>query len=170
MNCFVTICYLLCTTIILTGCKSVATFPISDAVQENTDDRIIGKWKAIEDTNKNNYFEVLAAHPNFKNQYHVTIWDRGGTNATYEANCYFSKVGVTRFLNIPYWEGDFENRGYIFLKIIDVDDKFERLTTSTVKDFSLRSLKSKEEVKAHISKNLKKPDFYSDTLHFVRMK
>ncbi len=157
-------------TIFCSGCEGVAHFPISDATADNADDRIIGKWKVMEDSDKNNYYEIYAAHPNFKYQYHYRVWDHGGTNPTFEGNCYFSKVGVTQFLNVPHYDEEHQKNCFLFIRILDADEGFDKLTVTSVCDTNMRALTSKEAVKAHIAKNLKNRSFYDDTVHFYRVK
>jgi hypothetical protein len=162
---------LLVTAMSLSSCEGVSKYPISDAYPENNDDRIIGKWKVKEDSAKNDYYEITAAHPNFRNQYHFKVWDRGGTNPSYEGNCYFSKVGVTRFLNIPFHDDEMKDGGgYIFLRILEENEAFDNVTTTTVCDTNMRTLGSKEAVKAFIAKNLKNKLFYCDTAHLYKVK
>ena len=156
---------------LMVGCKSIANYPIDAPSSANIDDRIIGKWKFLEDTDKRNFYDVEKTYQNFSpNEYHVKFWNRGGTNPTYEANIHFSRIGNSLFLNIPYWEGHFENMGYFFLKILDVNADYTKMTTATVYDTTLRSLKNSAEVRERITKNLNNPAFYNDTVHFYKVK
>jgi len=155
--------------IISIGCKSVANYPISNYIATYQDSRIIGNWKFIEDTDKRNFYEVRKAHID-TGGFHVKFWDRGGTNPTYEANMYFSKIGGSLFINVPYWEGHFNNQGYFFLRVLEVNADFTKMTTATLYDTTLRSLGSSTEVRERIAKNLNNPAYYYDTAHFYKVK
>ena len=152
------------------GCKSVARFPLEDPLATSMEDRIIGKWKFLEDTDQRNFYEVAKASIGGPNSYHVKFWNRGGTNPTYEANIFFSKLGNNRFINVPYWEGHFDHKGFFFLRILDVSADFSKMTTATVLDTTLWTLDGKEHVRERIMKNVANPAYYYDTIHFYKVK
>lgn len=151
-----------------TGCKRIARYPISEPSAANMEDRIIGRWKLEEDTNKNNFYEILKGYGPLK--YHVKFWDRGGTNPTYESNLFFSRIGNATFINAPYWEDGFTNKGYFFLKILKVNESYDKITTAMVADTTMLALKNSAEVHDRIARNLDKPSYYHDTMHFYKMK
>jgi hypothetical protein len=171
--------YLVGTLVVLTllssGCKNVAKFPIDDPSTSNLDDGLIGKWKFDEDTDKRNFYEVYRKDaPYDPLKYHVRFWNRGGTNPTYEANVYLSKIDGVRFINVPYWEdggegAHFSHLGYFFLKILKVNADFTKMTTATVYDTTMWEL-NQSGVKQRITRNLNNPAFYYDTVHFYKMK
>jgi hypothetical protein len=151
------------------SCKSVSKYPIDEVSLNNLDDRIIGKWKFEEDTNKNNFYEVIPRKEPYKtDRYHVKFWDRGGKNPTYEANIHFSKIGNVTFINVPYWEGNFTHKGYFFLRILETNADFTRMTTTTVYDTTLWELTSQAAVRERITRNLNNPSYYYDTVHFYK--
>ena len=150
------------------GCKSVARYPIDDPSTANLDDRILGRWKFEEDTNKNNFYEVIRRQPYAMDRYHVKLWDRGGTNPTYEANMHFSKIGDARFINVPYFEKGFTHMGFFFLKILEVNADFTKMTTATVHDTTLWEL-NQAGVKQRITRNVNNPSYYYDTVHFYKV-
>lgn len=147
----------------------LAQHPIDDATTENLNDGIIGNWKFREDTNKNNYYEVIRHKPYMMDRYHIKFWDRGGTNPTYESNLHFSKVGSVQFINVPYFEGDFEHRGYFFLRVLNVNAGDTEMTAALVGDKTLWDL-DQAGVKKRMVQNLNNPKFYSDTVHLYKMK
>lgn len=153
--------------IFIAGCKSVANYPIDDPLAANADDRLIGKWKFREDTNKLNFYTIRKSETPYK--YHAQFWNRSGTNPTYEGSVYFSKIDNSLFLNIPCWEEEEEKMTYFFLKILAVNADYSQLTTATVFDTTMSTLKSKAEVRERIMKNLDNPEFYSDTVHFYKI-
>ncbi|MCW3120571.1 MAG: hypothetical protein JWQ38_63 [Flavipsychrobacter sp.] len=162
------------TTILSTGCKSVAKFPIDAPSMGNLEDGLIGKWKFEEDTDKRNYYEVVRGGSYATDKYHVFFWNRGGTNPTYEGNVHISKINGARFINVPYWENNgkdahFSNAGYFFLRILQVNTDFTKMTTATVHDTTMRAL-NQAELKQRITKNINNPVFYYDTVHFYKMK
>ena len=154
------------------GCKSVSQFPMDEPSAEYLNDKLIGKWKTVEDSDKNNFFEIAKSMA--ANKYKVKYWNRGGTNPTYEANVFFSKINNTLFLNIPYWHEDreksyYQTVGYFFVKIVNVNSDYSKLTTATVSDTSLGRLGSQLEVYNRIAKNLNNRSYYSDTVHFYKI-
>ena len=155
---------------VVAGCKSVANFPISAPSSTDREDRIAGRWKLTEDTNKNNFFAIEKGNDYNPDKYHVQFWNKGGTNPTYEVEAYFSKIGNSMFLNVPYPEKGMEKRGYFFLKILDANADYTKITTATVHDTTLRSLKNEREVLKLITENIDNPAFYYDTCHFYKLK
>jgi hypothetical protein len=159
--------------VLLHGCKSVAKFPMDEPLADYANDYIIGKWKPMEDSDKNNFFEITKAMSGPK--YHVKYWNRGGTNPTYEANVFFSKINNYLFLNVPYWHENRDDRsyyqasGYFFVKIINVNSDHTKMTTATIRDTTLGSLASSLEVYNRTAKNLNNRFYYSDTVHFIKL-
>ena len=162
------------------GCQSFSKYPISDAKADLYDMRLYGKWKFAEDTNKNNYYLVQKDHDPGTNKYHVMFFDRGGKNRTFEGSIYFSKVGDALFLNIPCWVRhadkytdaikDYEETGgYFFIRVIDANGDYSKLTTATVLDDGLARLKSSKEVYTHIARHMNEPTYYHDTAHFYKV-
>lgn len=158
-------------TLLWYGCESIANYPIDTPSPQILNDKLIGKWKIQEDTNADNYYEIYKADGrSAENQYHVRWWDRGGTNPTYEGNVYFSNVAGSMFLNVPYREEGFTNQGYLFIKILSANPAYDKVTTATFYDTTMRSLKSMEDVRRHITKHLNDAKFYNDTSHFYKVK
>ena len=147
----------------------VARYPISEPSDKNLDDRIIGRWKFEEDTNKNNFFEVIRRKPYAMDKYHIKFWDRGGTNPSLESNMHFSKVGKDTFINMPYFEDGFSHMGFFFLKILESNSDFTSFTAAVVGDTSLWDL-DKSAVTQRIKKNAGNPGYYMSTVHLHKMK
>lgn len=146
----------------------VAQFPIDAPSMENLNDGIRGRWKFVEDTNKGNFYEVIRGKPYAEDKYHLKFWDRGGKNPTYESNMHFSKIGNILFINVPYFEGDFSHQGFFFLRVLDINPDFTKMTAELVHDTNLWNLKQAE-VKQRISQNINNRAYYSDTLHFYKV-
>lgn len=158
---------LIITLLLFSSCKYTSTYPIDDAKENCMNDAIIGKWKLKEDTNKNNFYEVYRSVFSPNNSYHIRFFDRGGRNPHYEADVHFSCLESAQFLNVTYWEYDLDkNRGYFFLRILNVNDK--DATVAMVTDNSLRELSNKEAVRQRITKNLSNPQYFKDTFHFYK--
>jgi hypothetical protein len=147
----------------------VAKYPIDAPSKENLLDGILGKWKFKEDTDKNNFYEIIRRAPYNLDKYHLKFWNRGGTNPTYEANMHFSKIGNTQFINVPYFEENFTHKGFFFLKILDVNADFSKITAVVVHDTILWNL-LEPEVRQRIIKTLNNPAYYQDTVHFYKIK
>ena len=147
----------------------MAQYPIDKPSMENLVDGITGNWKLREDTNKNNFYEIIIGSPYAEDKYHIKFWDRGGTNPTYESNLHFSKIGSTLFINVPYFETEFTHKGYFFLRILNISPDHSHITAAMVHDTNLWNL-SEAEVKQHIEKNINNPAYYSDTVHLYKVK
>jgi hypothetical protein len=159
----------------LCSCRNVATYPISEPSADCIADGISGVWKFREDTNADNFYEIYPRDPVSKKHYHVRFWDRGGSNPTYEGNIFFSRIGGSLFINVPYFEHDmqtdnyFANKGYMFLKIESADVLFKEMVISVVNDTTMRSLKSSSEVRAYLTKNLDNGSIYQPVKHFYKV-
>jgi hypothetical protein len=147
----------------------VAQHPIDEPTVENLNDGIRGRWKFVEDTNKKNFYEIIRGNPYAEDRYHIKFWDRGGTNPTWESNMHFSKIGNTQFINVPYFEDNFTHVGYFFLKILDINADYTKITAALVHDTNLWNL-NQAGVKQRITSNVNNPNYYSDTVHFYKMK
>jgi hypothetical protein len=169
---------ILLAAVLLGACGTPSRYAISNPSAKAADDRIVGKWKYEEDTNKNNFYAITKAYKGYPHQYHVKFWNRGGTNPTYEFNVYFSEIDGTKFINIPFYEKlkqprdgkDWENKGYFFLKVVNSNQDFSRITTATVNDKALKKMKNSSEVRKYLAKNINNPKSYSDTAHFYKVR
>lgn len=163
------VCVLSAILLLSVGCKSVARFPIDEPSMNNLEDGLIGRWKFEEDTDKRNFYEILRGNPYRSDVYHLKFWNRGGTNPTYEWNIHVSKIDGIRFINVPYYrEGSRAQEGYLFLRILEVNKDFTKMTTATVHDTTMWEL-DQAGVKERIRKNLNNPSFYYDTAHFYKI-
>ncbi|MCB0696900.1 MAG: hypothetical protein KDC07_06030 [Chitinophagaceae bacterium] len=149
------------------SCNNISIFPIDKPGQALDDDRLIGKWKFEEDTNKNNFYEVYPSI--YPHQYHVRFWNRGGTNPTYEANVYYSKVNDEKFLNVPYFTDPLEGHWYLFIRMLNINKEGTKMTGAVVGDESMLNLKSEKQVQDYIAQNIDKRSFYIDTVHFFKI-
>jgi hypothetical protein len=154
------------------GCKSTATYPIDEPMAATMNNGILGKWKIEEDTDKRNYYLVEPGlHERAVDRYHIKFYNRGGTNRTYESELYYSLVKGQPFINIKYaeWGGDaFKNEGFFFLKVLEVNKDYSKLTLAMVADTTMGALKNSAEVKKRITTNLNNPKFYTDTVHLFK--
>ena len=146
----------------------VARFPIDEPSADNLHDGLVGKWKFEEDTNRNNFYEVIRKKPYALDRYHLRFWDHGGTHPTYEANLHFSKVGNALFINMPYFEENFTRKGFFFLKVLDTNSGFTKITAAIVGDNTLWE-QSEAGVKQRIAKNMNNPSYFSDTIHLYKL-
>lgn len=162
---------------LLYSCGTPSPFPLTLPSNAFAEDRIVGNWKMEEDTNTKNFYEVKQRDTVDRFNYHVRFFNRGGSNPTYEANIFFSDVGNTKFINVPYWvdvdgPGDlmgWDNRGFFFVRIIDANDDYTRLTTATVNTATLKEFSNSILLKKYIEMNINNPDIYSDTVHFYKV-
>ena len=149
--------------------RIMAQYPIDEPSKDNLNDAILGKWKFEEDTDKRNFYEIIREEPYMLDRYHIKFWNRGGTNPTYESNLHFSKVGQTRFINMPWFGEHFANKGFFFLKVLDVSPDKTRMTAAVVHDTTLWNL-SQAEVKQRITRNVNNPFYYFDTVHLYKLR
>lgn len=158
---------LIIVVIVFVGCDNIARFPISTKSAQMMDDRIIGDWKFEEDTNSKNFYRVMTGYR--PDEYHIQFFNRGGSNRTYESNTHFSEIDGIRFLNLPCFKGDHHNLGYLFIRILETNDSFTKLTAAVVGDTTMMALKSEKAVHKYVTKNMYKPQFYSDTIHLYKV-
>jgi len=145
----------------------LAKYPLDNPSKKNLNDGIKGKWKFWEDTNKNNFYEVLRGEPYATDKYHIKLWNRGGKNVSLESNFHLSKIGDALFINLPYLDEE-GIKGYFFLKILDVNSDFTKMTATLVHDTKLWDL-SQESLCERFSVNLNNPVYYQDTVHFYKI-
>lgn len=163
--------------IMLVACGTPSPFPLSFPSSKNTDDRIVGNWKLMEDTNKYNFYEVTKRDMDGDFQYHVRFFDKGGINPSYEASIFFSNIGDIKFLNVPYFQkiegkdgsDDWNDRGYFFVRILQTDKDFNNVTTATVNSSSLTRIGSAFLLRTYMNLNVNNPHIYSDTVHFYKV-
>ena len=126
------------------------------------DDHLQGIWKMAEDTNAHDYF-IIEKDGDFA--YSITYMNRGGDNRGLEhGRFFFSEINKVKFINIPNWDED--NPGYLFLKIIDISRGSWDMTACLATNPSLKNVRSTEELRALVEKNLNNPSFFGKELHF----
>ncbi len=155
------------------GCKSVAQFPINEPATDTFNKGFVGKWKFQEDSNKNNYYQIEWGLPYSTDAYHVKFWDRGGKNPTIEMNIHFTNIRGNIFVSVPYLKRgeeiwDYRPSGYFFLKVIDINKDFTKMTAATVHDSTMSELNAVG-IRQRIARNLDNPAYYFDTVHFYKM-
>ena len=151
------------------GCNSVAQFPISDPATDTFSKGFVGKWKFDEDSNKNNYYEIEWGLPYSTDAYHVKFWDRGGMNPTIEMSINMTKIGGDIFISIPYLKSHgwgYSPRGYFFLKVIDINKDFTKMTTATVHDSTMWELNAVG-IRQRIARTLNNPNYYFTPCIFI---
>lgn len=72
----------------------MAKYPIDAPSMDNLNDGILGRWKFEEDTNKNNFYEIIRRKPYALDKYHIKFWDRGGQTLPTKRICIFRKSGM----------------------------------------------------------------------------
>jgi hypothetical protein len=171
--------------LLMSACGTPSPFPLSFPSSKSIDDRIVGNWKMMEDTNTNNFYEITKRLPPMGAdfQYHVRFFNRGGTNPTYEANIFFTDFEASekdtgiKFINVPYWkqvpgEGDaghWENPGYFLVRVLETNKDFTKITTATVSDPALPQLRRAIQLENFMHDNINNPNIYSDTVHFYKV-
>ena len=152
--------------VVATGCNRVSKYPIDDPARVKIDNTLLGKWTLQEDTLHSNYF-VVKKKDDFK--YAISYMNKAGTNVQYEDfEAFLSRVSNARYLNVQYYYKDVQ--GYFFLKIIDINESGDIVTTATVADTNMLEVTRPAEIRGRISRNVNNPAFYSDTAHFIKIK
>lgn len=183
---------ILLTLVVLSiGCKSYSKHPIDEKPLVKIDNRILGLWKAVEDTDKANYIiiqnysdvqEIDTHRPDIeaKNKHcflYMTYMNWSGENPRYQQFSVFpSKIKGETFLNVMYtytpmvngaYVVEREEDGYFFVKLIRVTT--DTIVTAIVADTTLKQLPNSKEVRNRLEKNSSKRGFYSDTMHFYKV-
>ena len=144
------------------GIKNACKYSIDEKPVVRIDDHMQGIWKMIEDTDMHNYF-IIEKDGDF--EYAITYMNRSGDNRGLEHfGFFFSEINGVKFIDIPNWDED--HAGYLFLKINYISQGSWDMSASLVADPSIANVKSKEELRALLAKNLNNPSFYGKELHF----
>ena len=166
----------------ITGCKSYSTHSIDEKSKIKIDARLLGTWKAIEDTDTKNCIVVQSYNDLFPNwapsdvdsvnkdcYYFVTYLNRHGRNPLYQQfSAFLSKVQNASFLNLHYWDDSVEN-GFLLIRIIKMNNAADSITTALVADSTLKNIQNSASLRQRISSHLNSSAFYSDTLHFYKV-
>lgn len=147
--------------------KYLCQYPLDEYPTVETDIHMQGIWKLKEDTNYNNYF-VVERDGTFR--FNITYMNRGGDNRGLEhASAWLSEVNRVKFLNAPYssFFSDEEFFGKVLLRIDEVSKpRSWNVTVTLVADTNLYKMKSSEELRDYVAKNMQSPGFYGKQLHF----
>lgn len=150
--------------------KYMCQYPLDKSPKKEIDAHLQGIWKLREDTNANNYFIVER-----DGDYHLslTYMNRGGDNRGLEHfRATFSEVNGIHFMNAPYSSFSIEDnfKGIVLLRIdpASLVNRSWEITAKLVTDSNLYKMKSSEELRAYVSSNMNKPDFYGKELHFKK--
>ena len=179
-------------TTVIISCKNVAKYSMDNKPAIKIDTNLCGIWKVVEDTDKadyilvQNYDDVLYVPSNKEKRpnegdlnytdyqekkdyfYYVTRMDSHGRNPHYQQwGAFLSKLNGIKFLNIAYFYGI--KSGYIFAKILEVNNTHNRITVAVIADTTLKDLNSSKDVSSRIKKNINNSTFYSDTIHFYKV-
>ncbi len=141
-----------------------AGFSLDEKPGVRADTNFIAIWKMKEDVDEHNYFVVERYD---YNSFVATYMNRGGSNRTYENfGVYFSKIGNVDFITVPCYDRKKNTPGYFFLKVTDIDPGGWHMTLALVTDPTLKNITSREALRAHITKNMNTPGFFSKPVHF----
>ncbi|MBS1584239.1 MAG: hypothetical protein JSS82_01630 [Bacteroidetes bacterium] len=81
--------------------KVYAKYAMDETPGITADTNLIGIWKMKEDEDSHNYFVFERNSPN---SYALTYMNHEGANRTWENfTVFFSRIGKTEFLNIPFY-------------------------------------------------------------------
>ena len=142
--------------------SNISIFSIDDYPMHKVDERLLGKWKLLEDTTGQSFFTVR-----MDGEYQYKISGRvnaGGNNYLNQSTAFVSEIGSVQFLNITC---NYNNiKGYVFLKLADIDTIQKTVTAFMISDSTLNTIESRQELKDIITANINNPGFYNKGLHF----
>jgi len=128
-----------------------------------------GNWDS---TNDRSIVDLRWAINSRKCLYYLTYFDYHGLNPHYEAwDAYLSTVNKKLFLNLLYWNEIADNKreeGYLLLQVIKMAR--DTVVTAIVADQAMKNLQSSKEVRSRVTARLNDKRFYSDTMHFYKIK
>ena len=152
---------LLCFALFTIGCAT-AKYPIDATPLIKLDNRLIGKWKTVVEGHGKDIYTITAKD---EYNYKISFKDRG-SKKTEVCTAYLSDLDNVKFMNVCFKEDSIVN--YFFLRLLDI--KSDDITVATVGDTTLKMMTNAQEVRGFFLKNLHKPPFYDDTVHFRRIK
>lgn len=141
----------------------VANVRIDERPKMAVDERLVGKWRAMEDTDVLNYCLVEKSSDL---EYKVVYMNNGGVKlARNVENVFFSEINGTKFLSLP--TGSKKRIGFILFKILSLEK--DQVVGAVVQDKRLAQIGQRAELRALIEQNLTTPSFYGKVMHFKRV-
>lgn len=150
--------------LLLVGCD-LSKYPIDDAPVIKTDARLIGKWKEKEKKGQSDLYTLTKKSDT---RYLVTVKEHDDNKRTLKYDAFLSDVNNVQFLNVLY--KDDSVNGYLFLRILNINAAGNTVIAAAVSDSTMKDLRSSAAVRERIKENLNNPVFYSDTVHFIKVK
>ena len=154
---------------LLTSC-SEAKFPIDERAKVKIDNRLIGKWGAV-DLRKSNELFATDAGILYKltkqsdNNYRIVCKQRT-KKKTFNTTGYLSVIDSALFMNVIAED----SAGYFFVRILSINAKEGKVIVANIADTTLLQLTSAAQVRERITTNLNNPLFYKDTAEFYNVK
>jgi len=148
--------------LLTTGCE-LSKYPIDDPAQIKTDKRLIGKWSEKSSKSKDDDVFIISRLNDYK--YNILTKTKGQKAYT---TCYLSTIDSITFLNV-YIEDKDSYGGYIFYRILDINDQKKSMTLTGVNDTNLQYQYSPGEVRRYIKENLNNKAFFKDTLRLYKL-
>jgi hypothetical protein len=156
--------------LLFVSCNSIAPFPLDEPSRAVPADWVIGKWTNVATKKiKDGYF-VITKSPIQKNHYHVVSFDKGKKKPTIETEIFLSKVANSYFVNVPDEDEKKQRTGYWFMRVLNTNADYSKITITKVQDTTMGALKSIEEVRAYVTKKVEQPEFYQDTTELKKLK
>ncbi len=150
--------------------KYLSQYPLDEYPWIDANPHIQGIWMLKEDTDVHNYFVV---ERDGHRRLNMTYMNRGGSNRGLEhATAFFSEVGGVRFLNAPYSGFDEQQtfNGKVLLRVDELEKKnYWTMVATLVTDTNIYKMKSSDELRAYVEKNMNRPGFYGKKLHFYKL-
>ncbi len=148
---------------VLTGCD-LSKYPIDDHPVIKNDTRLLGKWREKEKKEKSDLYTLTKKS---ETSYLVTMKEYG-MKRTLKYDAFLSDVNNVKFLNVLY--KDDSANGYLFIRLLDINSSGNQTTAAAVSDSMMKYVSSSAAVRERVRENLNNPAFYSDTIHFEKVK
>ena len=188
------LCPLLVVTVLASACRGYSRHPVDSKPQEEIDERLLGKWRPLEDPDTENYVLVKTVeniHVSKSREKHSENWKKGdlacdrcfysmtyfdyhGRNPLFGGwEAFASKIKGNIFINLSYRDttsGRRDKQGYLLLLVSRISPKSDTVSISVVGDPQITDLQASQSVRNYVEQNVTNPMLYSRTLHFVRLK
>ncbi|MCW3121027.1 MAG: hypothetical protein JWQ38_519 [Flavipsychrobacter sp.] len=131
----------------------------------NIADKRLAATLDVERTKRERHEEIMKEQGLY---YYITYFNHHGINPLYQQWTAFpSVVGNSKFLNV-YYQDEHILGGHFFVRLIHINKSYDSITTAIIADTTLDMLNNAKELRNRVTKNIKSPSFYSDTLHFYK--
>ena len=158
------LCCLVATVLFLFSSCVSSHYPIDKVPCVQLNPALLGTWKINETSERNNSIIISR-----KSAYEYMVeYAQGGNKGSEFFNAYISEIDHNYFINFSSAKDAVKD--YMFFRILYVSKTGDRFKLAIVGDTTMREVKDAAKIRATISRNLLKSDFYSDTTELFRIR